>query len=91
MASGHLRVLSLFPLGLFDSMCGNSECDVATLSVTCLIFLLHLFSIIGRFKVPYICRPEANPCVVDASVRAFLLAALNYFYHKIKGKEDSLR
>lgn len=39
IASGHLRVLSLFPLSLFDSLCGN-KCDVATLSAACLIFSL---------------------------------------------------
>lgn len=39
IASRHLCVLSLFPLSLFDSLCGN-ECDVATLSVACLIFSL---------------------------------------------------
>lgn len=50
MASGHLRVLSLSPLGLFDSMCEDSECNVATLSVTCLIFLLSPIFYLCTFK-----------------------------------------
>lgn len=88
IASSHLRVLSLFPLSLFDSMCGN-KCDVATLSVACLIFSLSLIFYRAHLKVPFICRPEANPCVVDAGM--FLSAALNYFYHKKKKKGEGLR
>ena len=76
IAIGHLRVLSVFPWRFVDSVCRDSECDVGTLSVWCLIFPLSpLLS--HSHKVPFknrVCRRSH----VLLLLLLFLLACISF-------------